>query len=70
MWIYYTFFFLVVLVYYKTQFSAPRNKYLWLTLMKSEEDRICMGKESVRVARRLDGREVAEHWKQLYRALL
>ena len=41
-----------------------------MLLMKSEEDRIYMGKESVRVARQFDGREVAEHWKQLYRALL
>lgn len=39
-------------------------------LMNSEGERISMGKESVRVARRFDGKAVAEQWKRLYLELL
>lgn len=33
MWIYYTIFFLIALFYYRTQFRAPHNKYLWYTML-------------------------------------
>ncbi len=41
-----------------------------MTLIENDELRRKMGKESVRVARRFDVKEVTKHWKLLYQELL